>query len=120
MKGPDAVGVPLIVIVFEAHVAETPPGSPLAPATPLFEMPVAPVVVWVIAVSGVFMQSVGAADAALAVLLEDTVTVVVPLGLGQPLTVATTVYTPAIADVAEAETVGFCAVDAKPFGPVQE
>jgi hypothetical protein len=109
-----------MVMVFAAQDAETPAGNPLAPDTPLLEIPVAPVVVWVIAVSGVFMQSVGAADAALAVLLEDTVTAVVPLGLGQPLTVATTVYVPAMAEVAEAETVGFCTEDEKPFGPVQE
>jgi hypothetical protein len=44
---PDAVGVPLIVIIFDAHVAETPAGKPFAPDTPLFDIPVAPVVVMV-------------------------------------------------------------------------
>ena len=78
-------------MVFAAQDAETPAGNPLAPDTPLPEMPVAPVVVRVIAVSGVLMQRVGDDDATPTVLLLDTVTVVVPLGLGQPLTVATTV-----------------------------
>ena len=42
---PDAVGVPLIVIVLDAKLALTPAGNPLAPDTPLFDIPVAPVVV---------------------------------------------------------------------------
>jgi hypothetical protein len=37
---PDAVGVPLIVIVFDAHAAATPAGNPVA-----VPIPVAPVVV---------------------------------------------------------------------------
>ena len=39
---PEAVGVPVIVIVFEAKEAVTPAGKPVAEL-----MPVAPVVVWV-------------------------------------------------------------------------
>ena len=64
MNIPDAVGVPLIVIVFDAHAAVTPAGKPVAAP-----MPVAPVVVCVMAVSGVLIQSVGVDEAALTVLL---------------------------------------------------
>jgi hypothetical protein len=59
---PDCVGVPLIVIVFDAHDAVTPAGSPVA-----VPMPVAPVVVCVIAVRAVLMHRVGAEEAAEAV-----------------------------------------------------
>ena len=44
---PAAVGVPLIVMVFDAKLALTPAGKPFAPDTPLLEIPVAPVVVCV-------------------------------------------------------------------------
>ena len=47
---PEAVGAPLIVIVLDAQVAVTPAGSPMA-----VPMPVAPVVVSVIAVKAVLM-----------------------------------------------------------------
>ncbi len=58
---PDAEGVPLIVIVLDAHAAVTPVGKPEA-----VPIPVAPVVVCVMLLaSGVFTQSVGVADAAL-------------------------------------------------------
>ena len=40
MKVPDTVGVPLIVIVFEANAAVTPDGNPVG-----VPIPVAPVVV---------------------------------------------------------------------------
>ena len=43
MNVPDTVGIPLIVIVFDAQVAVTPAGRPVA-----VPIPVAPVVVWVI------------------------------------------------------------------------
>ena len=69
MNVPDAVGVPLIVIVLAFQEAVTPAGKLLG--TP---MPVAPVVVWVIAVSAVLIQSVGEDDAALTVLAGVTVT----------------------------------------------
>jgi len=52
------VGVPEIVIVFEANAAETPEGRPVAVPIPL-----APVVPWVIAVNAVFIQRVGVEDA---------------------------------------------------------
>ena len=65
-----------------AHVAETPPGKPLAPATPSLLMPVAPVVVWVIAVNAVLIHNVGVDDGAPAVLAG--VTVIVPVALTDP------------------------------------
>ena len=71
MKVPDAVGVPLIVIVLDAQEAVKPAGSPVA-----VPIPVATAVVCVIAVSGVFVQSVGVEEAAPTVL--SGVTVMVP------------------------------------------
>ena len=68
---PEAVGVPLIVIVLDAQEAVTPAGRPLG-----VPMPVAPVVVCVIAVRAVLMQSVGVEEAAPTVL--SCVTVMVP------------------------------------------
>ena len=62
MNVPEAVGVPLIVMVFDAQEAVTPVGRPVA-----VPMPVARVVVWVIAVSAVLMQSDGVEEAAEAV-----------------------------------------------------
>ena len=56
---PDAVGVPLMVIVLLAHAALTPAGNPVA-----VPMPVAPVVAWVILVKAVLMHKVGVLDAA--------------------------------------------------------
>ena len=58
------VGVPLIVIVFDIHEAETPAGKPLAPETPAFEIPVTPVVVCVMFVKAVFTHKVGVEEAA--------------------------------------------------------
>ena len=66
-----------MVIVLAAHNAVTPAGKPTA--TP---MPVAPVVVCVIAVSAVLIHSVGVDDAALTVLAG--VTVIVPVALTAP------------------------------------
>ena len=76
---PEAVGVPLIVIVFEAQAAETPAGSPVG-----VPIPVAPVVVCVILVNDVLMLSVGVEEAAPAVLLGVTVIVPVAFTLPQP------------------------------------
>ena len=84
MKVPAAVGVPLIVMVFDAHEAETPAGKPFAPETPAFEIPVAPVVVCVILVNGVLMQSVGVLDAVPATLFGLTVIVPVAFTVPQP------------------------------------
>ena len=66
-----------MVIVFDAHAAVTPAGKPVAAP-----IPVAPVVVCVMAVSGVLIQSVGVDEAALTVLLA--VTVIVPVALTVP------------------------------------
>jgi len=76
---PEAVGVPLIVMVFDAHDAVTPAGSPVA-----VPMPVAPVVVCVMAVSAVLIQSVGVEDAAVTVLFGVTVMVPVAVTVPQP------------------------------------
>ena len=73
-----------MVIVFAAQVALTPAGNPFAPVTPSFDIPVAPVVVCVIAVNAVLIQSVGAVDAALAVLAGVTVIVPVAFTVPQP------------------------------------
>ena len=79
---PDAVGVPLIVIVFDAKVALTPVGNPFAPDTPLFAIPVAPVVVWVmLGEMAVLIHSV-------VVVPADTVlfglTIIIPVALTLP------------------------------------
>ena len=79
MKIPAAVGVPLMVITFAVHVALTPAGKPFAPDTPLLEIPVAPVVVWVMFVKAISLQSVGVDDAAETVLTG--VTMMVPVAL---------------------------------------
>ena len=77
MNVPEAVGVPLIVIVLDAQAAVTPAGSPVA-----VPMPVAPVVVCVMAVSAVLMHRVGVEEAAPTVLAG--VTVIVPLAFTVP------------------------------------
>ena len=79
MNVPDAVGVPLIVIVLVAHAAVTPVGKPVAAPIPVF-----PVVVCVIAVKAVPLHSVGALEAALAVLFGVTVIVPVAFTVPQP------------------------------------
>ena len=79
MNVPDAVGVPLIVIVLVAHVAVTPVGKPVA-----VPIPVAPVVVCVIAVSAVLIHNVGVLDAAVTVLAGVTVIVPVAFTVPQP------------------------------------
>jgi len=82
LNTPAAVGVPLIVIVPADHVALTPAGKPLAPDTPLFAIPVAPVVVCVILVRAVLIQSVGVDEGPLAVFAA--VTVIVPVAFATP------------------------------------
>ena len=76
---PDAVGVPLIVIVLDAHAAVTPAGNPVA-----LPMPVAPVVVCVMLVIKVLIHGVGDDDAAVTVLFAVTVIVPVAFTLPQP------------------------------------
>ena len=81
---PDAVGVPLIVIVFDAHDAVTPAGKPSVPELPP-DMPVAFAVVMVmLGLIAVLIHSVGAEDAAPAVLAGFTVMVPVALTLAHP------------------------------------
>ena len=77
MKVPASVGVPLIVIVFVAQFAVTPPGKPVA-----LPIPVAPVVVCVIGVSAVLIHKVGVDEAAPTVM--SAVTVIVPVALTVP------------------------------------
>ncbi len=80
MNTPDAVGVPLIVIVLPANAALTPAGNPVAAP-----IPVAPVVVIVIfGEIAVLIQSVGLDDGAPAVLAAVTVIVPVAFTLPQP------------------------------------
>ena len=79
MNVPDAVGVPLMVIVLAAHAAVTPVGKPVA-----VPIPVAPVVVCVIAVNAVLIHNVGVLDAALTVFAGVTVMVPVALTLPHP------------------------------------
>ena len=71
-----------MVMVFEDHVADTPAGKPFAPDTPSLAIPVAPVVLCVIAVKAVLMHSVGDDDPAPAVL--SGVTIIVPVALILP------------------------------------
>ena len=59
---PAAVDVPEIVMILDTQAAVTPAGSPEA-----VPMPVAPVVMWVIAIRAVLMHRVGAEEAAEAV-----------------------------------------------------
>jgi len=84
LKVPDAVGVPLIVIVFVAQAALTPAGKPFAPETPEFDIPVAPVVTMVIFVNAVLIHKVGEEDGAPAVLAAVTIIVPVAFTLPQP------------------------------------
>ena len=70
-------------MVFDAKVALTPVGKPFAPDTPLFDIPVAPVVVWVmLGEMAVFIHSVGVDEATPTVLL--TFKVCVPLAGAEP------------------------------------
>ena len=79
MKVPEAIGVPLIVTVFEAHAAATPAGRPVGVL-----MPAAPVVACVMFVKAVLTHSVGAEDAVPAVFAAVTVIVPVAFTLPQP------------------------------------
>ena len=76
--------MPLIVIELEAQLAITPAGKPLAPEMPAFEMPVAPVIAWVIFVNGVLLHNVGVEFAAPTVFARVTVIVPVAFTLPQP------------------------------------
>ena len=76
MKVPAVVGVPEMVIVFDAHAAVTPAGNPVA-----VPIPVAPVVVRVMFVSAVLIHNVGVDEAAPTVLMALELTVIVPVAL---------------------------------------
>ena len=80
MKVPDAVGVPLIVIVLLAQEAVTPAGSPEA-----VPIPVAPVVVCVILGNKVLIHNTGEDEATVTVLLADTTNVYVAVAAEQEL-----------------------------------
>ena len=81
---PDDVGVPLIVIAFDANEALTPAGNPFAPDIPLFAIPVAPVIVCVmLGEIAVFIQSVVVVPA-VTVLFGLTIIIPVALTLLQP------------------------------------
>ena len=69
--------MPLIVILLFDQAALTPVGKPLAPETPAFDIPVAPMVACVIFVITVLTVSVGVVDAAAAE--QAAVTVIVPV-----------------------------------------
>ena len=90
MKVPDTSGVPLIVIVFDAHVAVTPEGRPVGAP-----MPVAPVVACVMAGSAVWIHTVGAKEATEAVFVGVTERVAVAVAVQPLLSVSVTVYGPA-------------------------
>ena len=68
-----------MVIVLDAHAAETPAGKPVT-----VPIPVAPAVVWVILVKAVLILKVGLELAAEAVLSADTFIVPVALTLPDP------------------------------------
>ena len=76
---PETIGVPLIFIVSEAQKAVTPIGRPVG-----VPMPVAPVVVCVIAVRAVLIHCDGVEEAAPTVLSGVTVMVPVAFTLPQP------------------------------------
>ena len=79
MNVPEAAGVPLMVMVSDAQDAVTPAGRPVA-----VPIPVAPVVVCVIAVRAVLMHNVGVEEAADTVFTGDTVMVPIAEILPQP------------------------------------
>ena len=79
MNVPVSVAEPVIVMVLDAQEAVTPAGRPVG-----VPMPVAPVVVWVMGVSAVFVHSVGVEEATPAVLSGVTVIVPVAETLPQP------------------------------------
>ena len=71
-------------MIFAAHVAETPAGKPLAPDTPLFDIPVATVVAIVMLVNAVLIHRVGDDEGVPTVVFALTVIVPVAFTLPQP------------------------------------
>jgi len=76
---PEAVGVPLIVMVLDDHEAFTPAGKPVA-----VPIPVAPVVAIVIFVNAVLIHTVGVEEGEPAVFTGVTVMIPVAFTLPQP------------------------------------
>ena len=72
-----------MVIVLDAHEAETPAGKPFAPETPEFEIPVAPVVICVMLVKEELMRKVGELDGAPAVIVTF-ITFMLPVAFTVP------------------------------------
>ena len=79
MKVPDAEGVPLMVMIFDAQAAVTPEGKPIGAP-----IPVAPVVAMVMLVSRVLIHSVGLLEGLPAVLFAVTMMVPLAFTLPQP------------------------------------
>jgi len=77
LKVPGSVGVPVILIMLSAQTAVTPVGKPVA-----VPIPVAPVVLCVIAVSAVLIHNVGALEAASTLFVD--VTVIFPVAFTAP------------------------------------
>ena len=77
MNVPDALGMPLMVMVLSAQAAVTPDGKPEG-----VPMPVATEVLCVILVNVVLIQTVGVLEAALAV--TTSFTVIVPVAFTEP------------------------------------
>ena len=73
-----------MVITFPDQAALTPVGNPFPPDTPLLDIPVAPVVAWVIFVKAVLIHNVGVLDAVPGVFAAVTVIVPVAFTVPQP------------------------------------
>ena len=106
MKVPASFGVPLMVIVFVAQFAVTPPGNPVA-----VPIPVAPVVLCVIGVNAVLIHSVGVDDADPTVISAVTVTETFALTIEKP-SLTLTVYCVFSVGL----TVGLAEVELNPAG----
>ena len=78
MNVPETVGVPLIVMVLVAQATVTPVGNPVA-----VPIPVAPVVVRVIAVKAVLIHKIGGGTRSPVTVLAG-VTVIVPVAFTAP------------------------------------
>ena len=72
------------MMALEDQIALRPVGKPFAPETPAFEIPEAPVVLWVILVSAVLTHKVGVEEATPTVLFGETVIVPVAFPPPQP------------------------------------
>ncbi len=73
-----------MVIVFDDHVADIPAGKPLLPLTPSLDIPVAPVVVWVIDGDSAVLTQTLVVVPAVTVFVATTTIVPVALTVPQP------------------------------------